>query len=116
MGTLSYNTKEPIASPNRLDDRINASLSFDGINKRLYLYLKNTGFVSYNLDGSNAASIPISNVSFFTVDGKNNLIYYHHSVHEKIWMHNLLSGQQTAVEALSAISGVRDLEIDIVTG
>ena len=116
MGTLSYNTKENTASPNRVDYRINALLSFDGINKRLYLYLNNTGFVSYNLDGSNATSIPIGNVSFFAVNGKSSVIYYYHSLHEKIWVHNLLSGHQSAVDALSAISNVRDLEVDIVTG
>ncbi|XP_028410753.1 uncharacterized protein LOC114533436 isoform X5 [Dendronephthya gigantea] len=116
MGTLSYSTKEHTLSANSIDDRLNALLSYDGINRRLYLYFNNTGFHSYNLDGSNATSIPISNVSFFTVDGKSNVIYYFHSLHKTIWMHNISSGQQTAVEALSDISDVRDLEIDIVSG
>ena len=99
-----------------VDDRTNALFSFDGFNKRLYLHTTNNEITSYNLDGSDATTIVVENVEFFTVDGRNNLIYYHHSLQERIWVYNITSGQQSSVDALADIAGVKDLEMDLTNG
>lgn len=99
-----------------VDDRTNALFSFDGINKRLYLHTMNNQIISYNLDGSNSTTIVVENIEFFTVDGRNNLIYYHHSLPERIWVYNITSSQHSAVDALADVVSAKDLEMDMTNG
>ena len=100
----------------KVDDRVNALLSYDGINKRLYLYVESEGITSYYLDGSDASTKSLKNVDLFSVDGRRNVIYYYHDLHSRIWMYNITDGQQTAVDALSDVTSVKDLEIDMTNG
>ena len=97
-----------------VDNRTNALLSFDGTNKRLYLYTDR--IASYNLDGSDLTTIAISHLKFFTVDGRNNLIYYYHIHEERIWVYNITSAQQNVVDALRPVSSVKDMEMDTANG
>ena len=113
-GTFSFNTEESTSSPSMVDTRTNALLSFDGINKRLYLYTDR--IESYKLDGSDLTTIGISHLKFFTVDGRNNLIYYYHIVDERIWVYNITSAQQNYVVPLRRVSSVKDMEIDTRNG
>ncbi len=99
-----------------VNDHVDALLSFDGVNKRLYLYTADEGIISYNLDGSGRTGIMIDNVELFTVDGGNNLIYYLHRLRERIYVYNITSGQDTSVTALSHVSGVKDLEVNMTNG
>lgn len=115
-GTLSYNTQESSSSPNMVDSLVNALLSFDGANKRLYLYTEPNELRSFNLDGSVSTTVSINNVESFAVDGRNNLIYYNHELNDRIWLYNLTSGQNSAVAALSGVSSVKDLEISMTNG
>ena len=115
-GTFSYHTEELTSSPNRVDVRKGGLFSFDGINKRLYLHRKDNGITSYNLDGSHSITININYVKLFTMDGRNNLIYYYHSLFTRIWVYNITRGQPTSVGALAHISTVRDMEMDNTNG
>jgi hypothetical protein len=91
-------------------------MSFDGINKRLYFHTANNEITSYNLDGSYLSTITILNVEFFTVDGRNNLIYYHQPLQDRIFVYNMASGQSTSVGALSGVTGVKDMEMEMANG
>ncbi len=97
-----------------VDNRKNALLSFDDINKRLYLYTN--GIASYKLDGSDSTTIGISHLNFFTVDGRSNLIYYYHIHQEQIWVYNITSAQQNVVDVLRPVSSVKDMEMDTRNG
>ena len=100
----------------KLDQRVNALLAYDGVKRRLYNYVEDEGIVSYNLDGSNSTTFNVKNVQHFTVDGRNNVIYYSHSLHVRIWMYNMTSGENTAVDALSDVSSVKGLDMDMING
>ena len=102
--------------PMKVDDRVNALLSYDGINKRLYLYVNGVGITSYYLDGSDEKTTSIGNVELFTVDGRNNLIYFYHTLHSRIYVYNITSGEETAVSALTGVASVKDLEMDMTNG
>ncbi|CAB4009691.1 fibrillin-2-like isoform X48, partial [Paramuricea clavata] len=110
-GTFSYNTEESTSSPNMFNSRANALLSFDGMNKRLYFYTANDEITSYNLNGSDLSTITIQNVEFFTVDGRNNLLYYHQRLQDRIFVYNITSTQSTQVGALSSVTGTKDMEV-----
>ena len=112
-GTFSYNTEESTSSPTIFNNSVNALFSFDGINKRLYLHTAIDEITSYNLNGSYLTTINIQNVEFFSVDGRNNLIYYHQPLQERIFVYNITSGQSASVGALSGVTGVKDMEMDM---
>ena len=116
LGTFSYNTQESTSSPSIFNDHVNTLLSFDGVNTRLYLYNDDEGIISYKLDGSERTGIAIDNVELFTVDGQNNLIYYLHTLLQRIYVLNITSGQDTPVAALSDVASVKDLEMDMTNG
>jgi hypothetical protein len=116
LGTFSYNTEESTSSPTIFNNRVNALLSFDGMNKRLYLYVQNDGITSYNLNGSDLSTIDIDNVEFFTVDARYNLIYYHQPLQDRIYVYNITSGQNVPVGALSGVTGVKDMEMEVENG
>ena len=99
-----------------VNNHVNALLSFDGVNKRLYLYTTSQGITSFNLDGSNSITMNLNNVEIFTVDGQNNLIYFLHNLHERIYVYNITSGQNSQVAALSAVASVKDLEMEVTNG
>ena len=95
------------------DDLQNALLSFDDINKRLYLYTNNE-MTSYKLDGSDSTKVVINRVEFFTVDGQNNLIYYHDSLTDEIRVYNYST--QAISQIGDSITGAKDLGIDKTNG
>ena len=99
-----------------VNNHVNALLSFDGVNKRLYLYTMSQGITSFNLDGSDSITMDLENVDVFTVDGQNNLIYFLHSLQERIYVYNITSGQDSQVAAISDIASVKDLEMEITNG
>ena len=112
-GTFSYNTAESSRVQTMKDDLENALLSFDDINKRLYLYTNNE-MTSYKLDGSDSTTEVINNVEFFTVDGQNNLIYYHHSLNDRIQVYSYST--QSDLPNSITVSGAKDLGIDKSNG
>lgn len=91
-------------------------MSFDRINKLLYLYIDGEGFTSYDLNGASSTLADVPNVEFFTVDGRSNVIYFHHSQEDKIWMYNITSGQYQRVADLSGVSSIKDLDMDNTNG
>ena len=111
---LSFNAEEFTGSPAKFDNSVDAQLAFDAVNKQLYLY--SGGFTSYNLDGSNSSTIARDNVDFFTVDGRNKVIYYHHRLQERIRMYNITSGGDSLVADLSDVASVKDLDMDVTNG
>ena len=116
MGTLSYNTQEDGESPTMFNDVANALLAFDGVNKRLYVYNESDLMTSYLLDGSDPMNIDISNVETFAVDGRSNVIYYHHDFQTRIWMYNMTSSEDIADDDLADVESVKDLDMDFKNG
>ena len=98
------------------NDRGNVKLSFDSLNKRLYLYSDGVGFTPLRLDGSYLTTISVTNVQFFIVDGRNNVIYYHHAREDNIWLYNITSGQPHKVDDLSDVNSIKDLDMDTTNG
>ena len=98
------------------NDVANALLAFDGVNKRLYVYAESGQMTSYLLDGSDAMTIRISNGDIFTVDGRSNVIYYHHTLNSRIWMYNMTSGENIAEDDLADVGSVKDLDMDFTNG
>ena len=98
------------------NNRASALISFDGVNKLLYVYTESEGITSYYLDGSSSMTINIGNVEFFTVDGRRNVIYYNHGLEDKIWMYNMTSGENFASDDLSGFGSVKDLDVDFGNG
>ena len=116
LGTRSYNARGSSNTSNEFNDQENALFSFDTINKQLYTYTEVEKFTSYNLDGSDSATINVGNVEFFAVDGRIGLIYYYHELQEKISLYNLTSGRNAEVAALADVTSVKDLAIDVTNG
>ena len=98
------------------NNRASALISFDGVNKLLYVYTESEGIRSYYLDGSSSTTINIDNVEFFTVDGRRNVIYYHHELRDRIWIYNMTSGENFASDDLSGFGSVKDLDLDFGNG
>ena len=91
-------------------------MSFDSINKRLYFYIKDIGIKSLYLNGSNSTTIDISNVEFFTIDGRNNLIYFHHVRREEILIYDITNNQQDEIDVLSDVTSVKDIGVHETNG
>ena len=98
------------------NNRASALLSFDSVNKLLYVYTESAGITSYYLDGSSSMTIDINNVEFFTVDGRNNVIYYLHELEDRIWVFNMTSGENNAEDDLEDVASVKDLDMDHING
>ena len=98
------------------NNRASALISFDGVNKLLYVYTESEGITSYYLDGSSSMTINIGNVEFFTVDGRRNVIYYNHGLEDKIWIYNMTSGENVPENNLENVASVKDLDMDFTNG
>ena len=94
-----------------------ALISFDGVNKLLYVYTGNEGITSYDLDGSSCTTINIDNVEVFAVDGRRDMIYYYHELRDRIWKYNnMTSGDNVAENDLENAPSVIDLDMDFTNG
>ena len=91
-------------------------MSFDRINKLLYRYIGGEGFTSYDLNGASSTLADVPNVEFFTVDGRSNVIYFHHIQEDIIWMYNIISGQYQRVADLFHVFSITDLDMDDTNG
>ena len=91
-------------------------MSFDGINNRLYFYVEDTGIKSFNLDGSNSTTIELSAVTFFAVDGRNNLIYFYHNPRDRLIIYDITNNQQQEVAALSGVNSAKDIDVHETSG
>ena len=100
----------------KIDELENALLSYDAVNKRLYRYTEDEGITRSYLDGSKLPDIDIGNIKLFTVDGRNNLIYYEHKFQDRIWIYNITSEANSPVVALADVGSVKDLDLDLTTG
>ena len=98
------------------NNRASALLSFESVNKLLYVYTESEGITSYYLDGSSSMTIDINFVEFFTVDGRNNVIYYHNQLFDRIWIFNMTSGKYIAEDDLADVPSVKDLDMDLING
>ncbi|XP_028406466.1 pro-epidermal growth factor-like [Dendronephthya gigantea] len=114
-GTLSYNTEESNGNASMIDNRGNSLLSYDSINKRLYLYHDDRReYTSYYLDGSDSTTRSFTDVAALAVDGRRNVIYYFHSLSSRMEIYNITYGTGKEVVRLSGISSVKDLEVDTI--
>ena len=111
-----YNPENSSSIPTKVDDRVNALLSFDAVNKRLYFYVQSEGLTSHYLDGSDSTTISVTDVELFTVDSRSNLVYYYYKITQKLRTINMTSGKEDDVDALSSLSSIKDLEMDTTNG
>ena len=116
LGTWSYNTEETGGSPMMFNNRASALVSFDGVNKLVYFYTGNEGITKYYLNGSSSMTININNVEVFAVDGRRNVIYYHHELRDRIWIYNMTSGENVAENNLENVASIKDLDMDYKNG
>ena len=114
---LSYNADNSSERTTIVVSRPDALLSFDAVNKRLYTHIPRDDVItSYDLDGSNSTEINLQNVEYFTVDGQDGVIYFYHSRINQIYIYDIANEQDSAVNALSAVSSVKDLDMDLTNG
>ena len=72
---------------------------------------------SVNLNGSNrTVLINDGNIEDFAYDGVHSVLYYVHTLTGQINSFNISSGERGAVEALSSVTNIRDLDMDIKNG
>ena len=98
------------------NNRASALISFDGVNKLLYVHREGEGMTSYYLDGSSSMTISIGDVGVFAVDGRRNVIYYHQDLVDRIWIYNMTSGENVTENDLENVASVKDLEMDFTNG
>ena len=96
----------------------NSILGYDRHNRKLLYYNDDTENVyTANLDGSNSTVlVNVRNVDDFAYDGRRNVLYYLHKHTLKIHLVNVTSGEDAPFDALSSLSAIRDLEMDIKNG
>ena len=89
-------------------------MSYDPISRRLFYYESNK-FYSIEQDGSDLKQIVNAlNVERFTIDGRNNVIYYILEQNDKVHMINMTSLENEQVTALANIDGVKDVDMDSI--
>ena len=89
-------------------------INYDPFSRRLFYY--NSGnFYSIELDGSDFRLIaPVQQVERFTVDGRNNIIFYTHGSTDTVYMFNMTDLENTQVVELADVTAAKDIDIDHV--
>ncbi len=95
-------------------------LEYDKHNRKLLYYQEITGFL---LSGNLNLNAPMwtvvinkANVTDFAFDGERGVLYYLHKQTLKINSVNISSGEDTPVQALGSLSGIKGMELDIKNG
>ena len=101
-------------SLNKFVDSFNSLLVNDRENHKILLYNSSETIYRISFDGSEA-EVLATNLRFirkFTYDGRNNVIYYLHNASETIHMIDLESLQESELQGLANVSGIRDVDFD----
>ena len=98
----------------KIVDSFNSLLVNDRENHKILLYNSSETIYRISFDGSEA-EVLATNLRFirkFTYDGRNNVIYYLHNASETIHMIDLESLQESELQGLANVSGIRDVDFD----
>ena len=88
-------------------------MDYDPFSRRLVFYDLSEDFYSIKQDGSGLTHIAeINQITGFTVDGKNNIIYYIHEPTDSIRMLNMTNLETGPVLDLADVAGIKDIDID----
>ncbi len=114
----SYNTKDGDFSPNLILRLPDTQLVYDKHNRQMLTYISAGTLSRVTLDGLNITTLATNEefIRRFTYDGRRNIIYYLHDARQTIYMLNLTSMEDKEVGALSHISNIKDLDIDVLNG
>ena len=90
-------------------------INYDPFSRRLFYY-DSGNFYSIELDGSDLRHIAGegNQVERFTVDGRNNVIFYIHKSTDSVYMLNMTNLENTQVVELADVSAAKDIDIDHV--
>lgn len=102
-------------SSTKIVDSSNSLLVKDRENRKILLYNSSETIYRISFDGSEVEALA-TNLRFirkFTYDGRNNVIYYLHSANETIYMIDLDSLQESELQGLVNVSGIRDVDFDV---
>jgi hypothetical protein len=90
-------------------------INYDPFSRRLFYY-DSDNFYSIELDGSDLRHIAeeINQVERFTVDGRNNIIFYIHKSTDTVYMLNMTDLENTQVVELADVTAAKDIDIDHV--
>ena len=89
-----------------LSSRGAEDMDYDRFSRRLFYY-KSGNFYSIEQDGSDLRDIgAVGNVDRFTVDGRNNIIYYINTFTNTVYMFNMTNSAESDV-------GIRAKDIDM---
>ncbi len=89
---------------------------YDKHNRQILTYVSAETLSRVTLDGLNITTLATNEefIRRFTYDGRRNIIYYLHNARQTIYMLNLTSMEDKEVGALSHISNIKDLDIDVL--
>ena len=90
-------------------------INYDPVSRRLFYY-DSGNFYSIELDGSDLRHIAggVNQVERFTVDGRNNIIFYIHESTDTVYMLNMTDLEDTQVVELADVTAAKDIDIDHV--
>ena len=115
-GILYYSTSSHIVSNSSVMIPVTDSvLGYDRNNRKLLYYNDvNDNLYSSSLNGADIAVL-LSNdkIMYFAYDGKRGVLYYLNRLTSDIHSVNISSGQDQLIQALSSLSDIKDLEVDI---
>ena len=88
-------------------------MDYDPFSRRLVFYDLSEDFYSIEQDGSDLAHIAeINQITGFTVDGKNSIIYYIHEPTDSIRMLNMTNLETGQVLDLADVASINDIDLD----
>ena len=110
---ISYQvTINNVTTSERLVGNEVKDMNYDASSRRLFLYDDLKNFYSIEQDGSDLRHIEMENVDRFTVDGKNNIIYYIHKSTDTIFMLNMTDMENAEFADLADVAGAKDIDMD----
>ena len=105
-----------VTSSGRIGSEGAEDMDYDPVSRRLFYY-NSDNFYSMQQDGSDLKHLgEVKQVVRFTVDGRNNIIYYVHESTDTVYMFNMTSAENAEVSDLEDVAGVRDVDMDNKNG
>ena len=91
-------------------------MDYDPVSRRLF-YHKLDNFYSMEQDGSDLKHLgEVKHVARFTVDGRNNIIYYIHESTDTVYIFNMTNSENLKVGSLVFLTSAKDVDMDNENG
>lgn len=115
---LFYSTPSQIVSNYSVSiPSTDSILGYDKYNRQLLYYNDTKNLYRASLNGRDSEIVIYKpSLTDFAFDGKNGVLYYINEFTLKINSVNISSGEDTPIEALRSLSGIKDLEMDVKNG